>query len=339
MISETRAVPAPEDNGLIFAARAIDRGDIIYLAYLLLPFRLFLEFGRVLGWLEMVIRPRSRRAVRANLQEAFGQEKSTGELRRLTRRVFEYHQMRTILGQVAPLMTARGQLEKYFPLPDLEPLDTALAQGKGVLLLAAHVNSVGLMLAVIQLRRRGYDARCPMPAQQDAWAPTPFRRFVNRRLGAPPSLVHAMGAFYAQFNVRPLVQVLKEKAVLVLVGDGWHSAGFIDVEFLGRQLPFTSGPLGLARLVGCPVVPIFCVGTPHHLHYEIETPFVVTRGGLEADDLAGRQTHFIHRVEQRMLANIPCWQHWLEPDVFGQLAAWRSQSIGERYNISAPADR
>ena len=67
MISDTRAVPAPDDNGLIITARAIDRGDIIYLAHLLLPFRLFLEFGRALGWLEMVIRPTSRRAVRANL--------------------------------------------------------------------------------------------------------------------------------------------------------------------------------------------------------------------------------------------------------------------------------
>ena len=338
MISDTRAVPAPDDNGLIVTARAIDRGDIIYLAYLLFPFRLFLEFGRALGWLEMVIRPTSRRAVRANLQEAFGTVKSNGELARLTRRVFEYHQMRTILGQVAPLMTARGQLEKYFPLPDLDHLDTALAQGKGVLLLAAHVNSMGLLLAVIQLRRRGYDVRCPMPAQQDAWAPTPFRRVINRRLGAPPSLVDALGAFYAQFNVRPLVQVLKEKAVLVLVGDGWHSAGFIDVEFLGRQLPFTIGPLGLARLAGCPVVPMFCVGTPHHLRFEVETPFVVKRGGPEADDLPGRLTHFIHSVEQRMLANIPSWQHWLQPDVFGQLANWRSQSIGERYNLPARAD-
>ena len=338
MISEDKR-PAPDDNGLIVATRAMDRGDIIYLAYLLLPFRWFLEFGRVLGWVEMVVRPRERRAVRANLEEAFGTVKSKRELARLTRRVFEYHQMRIVLGQVAPLLTARGQLEKYFPLPDLSHLDSALALGKGVLLLGSHVNSVGLMLAIIQLRRRGYDVRCPLPALQDAWAPTPFRRLVNRRYGAPVSLAVAMGAFYAQFNIRPLVQVLKEKAVLVLVGDGWHSAGFIDVEFLGRELPFTNAPLGLARLAGCPVVPMFCVGTPHHLRYEFDPPFLVTRGGPEADDLPGRLTHFIHRVEQQMLANIPCWQHWLEPDVFGTLAKWRDQSISARYNIAAPADR
>ena len=80
------------------------------------------------------------------------------------------------------------------------------------------------------------------------------------------------------------------------------------------------------------------VGTPSHLRFKVETPFVVKRGGPEADDLPGRLTHFIHSVEQRMLANIPSWQHWLQPDVFGQLANWRSQSIGERYNLPARAD-
>ena len=314
-------------------APAVDRGDVIYLAYVILPLSAFMAFGRALGWLEMLVRPRSRRAVRANLQEAFGAAKSQGEIGRLTRQAFEFRQVRLLLVQVAPLMAARGQLEKLFPIRDIENLERAVALGKGAIIIGSHVNSIGLLLAAAQLRRRGYDVRCPMPEQRDAWAPTPFRRFVNRLYGAPPSLSVAVGAFYAQFNVRPLVKLLNQRVVLMLIGDGWHSAGFVDVEFLGRRLPFTNGPISLARVAGCPVVPAFSVGAAHHLHFEMEPFFTVDRDGPAADEIGRRVTQFIGRVEQRMLADVPSWQHWFEVDLFSVLEHWRSTSIRERYTL------
>ena len=172
-----------------------------------------------------------------------------------------------------------------------------------------------------------------MPEHRDAWAPTPFRRFVNRLYGAPASLSVAVGAFYAQFNVRPLVKLLNEKVILVLMGDGWHSAGFVDVEFLGRRLPFTNGPISLARVAGCPVVPVFSVGSPDRLHFEIEPYLTMDRSGPPAEEIERKVTQFIGRVEQRMLADVPSWQHWFEADLFSVLERWRSTSIRERYAL------
>ena len=324
---------ARASTDLVTKAPVFDRGDVLYAAYLLLPLSAFFAFGRALGWLEMLVRPRSAAAVRANLTDAFGDVKSPREIQRLARKVFEYHQTRVLLAQVAPLLAARGKLERLFPIQGLERLEEALRLNKGAILLGSHVNSIALFLAAIQLRRRGFDVRCPMPESEDAWAPTPFRRLINRLYGAP-SLSQAIGAFYAQFNARPLVRLLSEGTTLVFVGDGWHSASFADVEFLGRKLPFTNGPLGIARAAGCPVIPAFSVGAPDRIHFELEPAFFVDRSGSATDDVSAAVTRFINRVEQRMLADIPCWQHWFERDLFRNLEQWRSKTLQERYTIA-----
>ena len=322
---------APDERtGLISSPRATDRGDLVYVAYLLLPLPVFLQLGRVLGWLEMLARPKARRAVRRNLERAFDSTKSRREIARLTRQVFEYHEMRVLMLLVAPLMAARGQLEKYFPLRNVGHIDRALESGKGVMILGAHINSIGGLLAVVQLRRLGYDVQCPMPDRNDAWAPTPFRRLVHRLLKATP-LFESIGAFYAQFNVRKIVKLLDSGGVVLMMGDGWHSVSFVDAPFLGRCLPFTIGPLNLARLAGVPVVPLFSVGAPNHMHFEIEPAFIVDRAGPQQEEVARKVRYFVSRVEQRMLADIPSWQHWMEDDVFGTLEGWRQRPLGERY--------
>ena len=323
-------------TNMIVRARRFDRGDFVYAAYLVLPFRLFLHLGRPVGWLEMLLRPKARHAVRANLEQAFGTTKSRRELSKLTRQVFEYHQMRILMLMVAPLMTARGQLEKYFPIRGVEHLDRALEAGKSAIILGSHINSMALLLALTQLRRAGYPIRVPMPDPHDPWPLTPFRRLIHRLLGAA-TVVDSIGGFYAQFNVRPLVKVLTEKSILILMGDGWHSASFVDAEFLGRQLPFTSGPLNLARLTGVPVVPIFATGAPDRLEFVLEPAFSVERTNDAQVDVARAVRTFVARVERRMLADIPSWQHWLIDDVFDTLEHWRSRSLHERYNVTATA--
>ena len=320
------------DPSLVVTPRLFDRGDIAYIAYALLPLGMYLSFARALGWLEMLVRPSARRAVRANLEAAFGATKSAAELDRITRQVFEGHQMRVMLVLVVPLMAADGTLERRFPLHDIERLDGALAEGKGAIIIGSHVNSIGVLLAMVRLRLMGYDVRVPMPDATDAWPLTFVRRVFHRLYGAR-TVSELLGAFYAQFNVRPLMRILDQNAIILLMGDGWHSASFVDAEFLGRMLPFTNGPLNVARLAGVPVVPFFSVGRPDRMRFEFEPAFRVEKEGPQREAVERKVRYFIGRVEQRMLADIPCWQHWMVPDVFGSLETWREKPINERYAV------
>lgn len=327
-----KAKTALGDPALVSASRWFDRGDLAYVAYLVLPLRVYLELGRAAGWLEMLVRGSARRAVRANLEQAFSATRTPREIGRLTRQVFEFHQMRTLLVLVAPLLAATGALARRFPLRNIEYLDRAIATGKGVIILGSHVNSVGGLLAMIQLRQRGYDLRVPMPDVNDAWPLTVFRRFVHR-IANVPTVNELVGAFYAQFNVRPLKRVLDQGAILLLMGDGWHSVSFVDADLLGRRLPFTNGPLNFARFADAAVVPVFSVGEPHRMAFEFEPHFELAQDAVKEEEVARQVRHFVSRVEQRLLADIPCWQHWMEEDVFGKLAGWRDRPIGERYAV------
>lgn len=317
---------------LVTKPRLVDRGDIAYFAYALLPMGWYLSFARALGRLEMLIRPSARRAVRANLEAAFGATKSASELDRITRQVFESHQMRVMMLLVVPLMTADGTLERRFPLHDTAHLDRALAEGKGAIIIGSHVNSIGVLLAIVRLRLKGYDVRVPLPDAIDAWPTTVVRRVFHRLYGAR-TVSELLGAFYAQFNVRPLMRVLDQNAIILLMGDGWHSASFVDADFLGRTLPFTTGPANVARLAGVPVVPFFSVGWPDRMRFEFEPAFRVDKGPPQREEVERKVQYFVGRVEQRMLADIPCWQHWMVPDVFGSLERWRQKPINERYAI------
>src|SRR5206468_1072509 len=128
------------------------------------------------------------------------------------------------------------------------------------------------------------------------------RRFIHWVCGAP-TMTQAIDAFYAQFNVRPLMKELRAKNILVAVGDGWHSASFADAKFLGRTLPFTTGPFALGRAAAVPLVPVFCAGAPHRMRFEFEPAFVVERTECQQEDVARAVQFYAERVEERMLAD------------------------------------
>jgi len=65
----------------------------------------------------------------------------------------------------------------------------------------------------------------------------------------------------------------------------------------------------------------------------LEPFFTVDRVGPAPDEIDRKVTQFVRRVENRMLADIPSWQHWFEQDLFAVLQRWRSTSIGERYAL------
>lgn len=309
--------------------RAADLSDIAYLLYLILPHRALLEIGRVRGWLDYLLRIGARRAVRGNLRDLLPGD-GAWRIETLTRRFFEYHQMRSMLLRLGPLMAVRGDLERLLPIEGLEHLERARAEGRPTMLLAAHVNSVGGLLAIMRLRRLGIDVRSAFPDPDDAWMRTYIQRFIDRRYGAT-TMGEAVGGFYAQFNIRPLIKAIKEGGTLLLVGDGWHSAGFTKVQFLGRTVPFTTGPLGVARLTGATVLPCFIAGTPESLRVVIQPGFEVAAASSDPADLERKTTEFAKRVEQHLLAHIPCWQHLLVPNVFEAMSSLLDKSIAQRY--------
>ncbi len=314
--------------------RLASLGDILYLLYPILPLRWMFRLARLRGRLSYGLKKTARRVVRNNLAGALTNGRPADDLDVLTRKFFEDRQLRALLIMLAPRMSTQ-ELASLFRIEGLEHLDRAVERGRGVLLLGSHLHSVCMFLAIVLLRRRGYDIRVAMPTRRDPWSATRLRRYIDS-LSRTPSLREQLGAFYAQFNVRPIVSHLRSKRIVAQTGDGWHSAGFVDVDFLGRSLPFTTGVMSIARLTGCSIVPLFTVGDPPYgMSFIFEEPFTVEKTENTHRDLQASVARYARMLERHLLDNISSWEHWGIEDTLNTLAEWPRRPLGRRYEIEA----
>lgn len=306
-------------------------GDFLYLLYPLLPRSWIFATARLRGTLQDLLRTRARRIVRANYATLFP-DRTAAELDALTRRFLQNQQSQNLLVMLASRLRTE-ELARLAPFERLDRLEWALAQKKGVIVLVSHINSASFFAGNVWLRRSGFDVRVAMPIVRDPWDRTWLRILADGIAGIAP-IKDQLGCFYCQFNLRPIVERLKEGAAVALTGDGWHSAGFVEVEFLGRKVPFTTGALSIARSSGAVVVPVFATGAPpDRLRFVLEEPFTVSREGPSKRAVQAAATAYALRVEHHLLRNPASWQHLLEEDVFETMATWQQRTLTERYDL------
>lgn len=307
-------------------------GDLAYALHGLVPFRLMCALARFQGRVQHRLGRRERSIVRDNLEAAFAGELAPAELDRLTHRAFEYRQLRGLMLMLFPRLRP-AQAARLFPVVGLEHLDEAIARGHGPVVVSSHLNSLCTFMAVQLLRERGYDIGIALPADADPQPASPLRRRLDAATGRP-GFRERTGAFYAQFNVRPIVRRLASGAGVVFVGDGWHSAGFAETTFLGRPAYFTTGPASVARLTGSPVVPMFITGAPPaDLRIRFEEPIAPDPDLDTRRDLNRMVTRYVERLEHHVRESIPAWQHWFEEEAFARMATLPEGTLAERYEI------
>jgi predicted LPLAT superfamily acyltransferase len=121
---------------------------------------------------------------------------------------------------------------------------------------------------------------------------------------------------------------------VIIVADGWHSAAFVKVDFLGRPVYFSTGAMSVARLTGSPVVPLFTVGAPPAgLRFVFEEPIVPDPHLDTAQDIERMIGRYVGRLEHHLRDNIPCWQHWFEEEALVTMANLPSGSLADRYDL------
>ena len=312
--------------------KIISFGDVIYFLYPVIPLRWIFALARLRGKLGGLLRTKRYVTVRNNLASVYGEKVSAIQLDAAAHQFLENQQLQGLLVMLAPRFSL-DELTKLCPLEGLEHLDRAVALKKGVVLLGSHLNSASQFLAVALLRKRGYDACVLVTIPGDVWERTAFRKFLDGKWGYN-SLKELIGAFHCQFNIRPFIQRLKENAIVLQTGDGWHSTGFVQVEFLQRMLPFTTGVLHVAQLSGATVVPFFAVGAPpDKLRFVIEEPFMVEKKEDPKQELKKSVAAYARRLECHLSDNMACWQHWEIENTLDTMATWPQRPLSERFHI------
>lgn len=301
-------------------------GDAAVLLHRVLPPRALAALAVGFGRLQYAVRREEAAVVRDNLAPWAGAGESPEGL---ARRFFAERQVRRLLLALSPRLTA-DDLGRLLEVRHLEHLDEVARRGRGAFFLLSHLHSLGGFLAVIYLRKLGYDVRVALPTLRDPWSATRLRRLLWAVLGREETVPELLAGFPVQFNIRPIMRVLREGGIVAQTGDGWHSASFVDVPFLGRTVPFPTGVISVARSAGVPVVPAFGTGPAERMVFEIDPPMTVGKAPGALEEAVAR---YAARLDALVRAHPTAWEHWVIPQALATLEAWRERPLREKYEV------
>lgn len=211
-----------------------------------LPRSIAYTIGIFFATLQFHISPKDRNAVFANLRVMFPQ-KSDAELRTMAHEVFANFGLYLVeFFRFAEIGVS--YVQEHCSIRNKEYLDAALKQGKGAVILTAHIGNWelgGMALALL-----GYPLVVVALDHQN----TKINDFFKQRRESKGMQVVSLGV-----AIRQCFKSLRKNKCVALLGDRDFSNSSLRLDFLHKQKNIPRGPAVLALHTGAPIVPIFIV--------------------------------------------------------------------------------
>lgn len=239
-----------------------------------LPLRFVYFFAAFLAQGYYFLALGDRRSVKANLRVIFP-EKSNRQLRKISRMVFRNF-AKYLVDFFRFEKLDRQYIDKNVKLENLHYFDEALAKGKGVVVLTAHLGNWELGGVVIA--QLGY----PFWAVALPHKNKKVNDFFDAQRNRKGVKVIAMGK-----AVRSCITEIRKNHMVALVGDRDFSEKGIIIDFFGKATHFPEGPAALSLMTGASIVPGFMLRNPDNsFTLRIEKPVEFTPTGDKIKDLA-----------------------------------------------------
>jgi KDO2-lipid IV(A) lauroyltransferase len=212
------------------------------------------------GWtVEWAARPSKRRRLAENLSHTVGLPPDDPAVRALVRREVRNEGRRSV--DLLWALARPDELRATTRVEGLEHISEALAHGRGVLLVSAHV---GGWEVATSLARELVPVRTTAVVTDDwiAWAVEGLRV----RAG--------LGVMYDSEPVSKAARLLRDGEAILVLGD-YAKDGMraYPVRLLDEVAELPPGPVALARLCGTPIVPFSVLPTaPRRWRVEVEPP-------------------------------------------------------------------
>jgi KDO2-lipid IV(A) lauroyltransferase len=263
----------------------------------ILPFRVAVEGGALLGRLFYLIDRRHRSITLENLKGAFGKEKSERERERIAVRAFEnlgrsIVEFAWIQGRPAAELMGRTTFE------GIDHVEAALHEKKGVVLLSAHFGNWEWMGAALSLLG------------------TPIH-VVARPLDNP-ELNHMVNAWRGRYGNRvlnkrtsaaELMRLLRAGEVVgILLDQNTTASEAVFVDYFGRPAATHKGLAILSLRTGAAILPSFIIREGDRHRVVIEKPLDIVRTGNLERDLTEATALFTRTIESTV-RRYP--DHWL----------------------------
>ena len=206
---------------------------------LIVPYRIGVRAGGILGFVTYYLLPRERKRTIAHLATAF-QEKDRAWIRRTARRCF-VHLGKALLEVM--LMTPR-RLASIVDIRGEENIRAALSRGKGVIYVTGHIGNWELMGNVVGLKFKLSVIAAPIEPKQ-----------VNDMI---VSLRAAMGVTTILRNrpgaAKELIRVFRENRIMGILIDQDTDVESAFVDFMGRPAWTPTSAASMAIKFNAPVI-------------------------------------------------------------------------------------
>ncbi len=283
-----------------FVYRFIEGAFFIFLALIkFLPLNLFrVVSAQVLRVVVYLLIPRKR--IIKNLDAAFGEAYSAATKKGLAKGVQE-HFVKNLMDCFLQFRR-RKHVREAVTIQGLENLDAALAKGKGVLGLGAHIGNFVLPGARLGLEGYPFSTLFRLPPDRR------IRAIVDRYL--PYFYQQIIPSRPKRWAVRRVLDVLKRNEIVFILGDNLKK-GKVQTTLFGQTVPSPRGPVSLALRSGAAVVPMYMVRNYQGgLYLVIEPEILMTRNGSLSKDIA-HNTHQIVRHLEDLIRRYPDQWNWL----------------------------
>lgn len=258
-----------------------------------LPPRVGYWMANWVGWLLYVLSPRLKRALAHNMRHVLGPDASESQVQAVVRQacvnIARGHYDLFRLGR----LTADRILDKVL-VEGWEHLAQAVAQGRGVIAVTAHLGNVDVVMQISVVR--GIPAIGPVERVQ------PERLFQYTRALRQS---HGLRLIPSDEPMIGLIRALKRGEIVGLTCDRDVTGSGRVVNFFGSPTRLPDGPVRLALRTGAVVVPVFASRLPDNsLVAQIEPALDLPRtGNTEADVAAGME--MLVAVMERNIARNP----------------------------------
>lgn len=209
-----------------------------------LPWSIAYKVGIFFSTLQFLLSKKDREAVINNLRIVLP-DATNAEINKKAKEVFinfglylvEFLRFKSI---------DRNFVEKHFFIQGGEIIDEALKEGKGAILLTAHIGNWelgGMALALL-----GYKIMAIALDHKDVR----INNFFKKRREAKGMEVVSLGV-----SVKKCFKALKDNKFVAVLGDRDFSNTNPSFSFLGRKKNIPRGPVVLSLRTGAPIIPIF----------------------------------------------------------------------------------
>jgi lauroyl/myristoyl acyltransferase len=264
-----------------------------------LPLRVGYAVAEVVGRLVCWLSANRRRDVMSNLRHVMGREAQDRDVRAAARRVFVNVAKYYVDLVRMPYMDADDFYRRRLRYDGFdEHLLPAVAEGKGVIMISAHLGNP-------ELGAQGMLPRgVKVFALTEPLQPARLSRLVD-------SLRACKGHSVAPVSfagVRRVIQTLRQGGVVALMGDRDIEGPRASLPFFGEEAMVPTGPMEVALRTGATVIPSFCVRTDQGgIDAHLEEPLEVERTGDTERDIRTNTVRFLTRLERRLRDHPDQW--------------------------------